>query len=125
MKKVFNTKEYKSFIENLKQRIHSAQYESLKVVNKELINLYRDIDKIITEKQIELSWGKSIDQNAASDLQKAYSGISGFSAANFWKMRNFYLEYKDSLNLTPLVREIIWTKNIVILEKCKENFILK
>ena len=42
MKKVFNTKEYKSFIENLKQRIHSAQYEVLKVVNKGLINLYLD-----------------------------------------------------------------------------------
>ncbi len=58
MKKVLNTKEYKSFIENLKQRIHSAQYEALKVVNKELISLYWDISKMIVEQQEKHKWGK-------------------------------------------------------------------
>lgn len=36
-------------------------------------------------------------------------------------MRNFYITYKDIENLAPLVREISWTKNIVITEKCKDN----
>ena len=35
-------------------------------------------------------------------------------------MRNFYMTYKELENLAPLVREISWTKNIVIMEKCKE-----
>lgn len=107
MKSISSTKEYKSFIITLKQRIHTAQYEALKAVNKELINLYWDIGKLITDQQSENSWGKSIVQNAASDLQKEYPGISGFSSANLWRMRTFYLEYKDSQILAPLVREII------------------
>lgn len=36
-------------------------------------------------------------------------------------MRNFYITYKDYENLAPLVREISWTKNVIIMEKCKES----
>ena len=36
-------------------------------------------------------------------------------------MRNFYLTYSDTENLALLVREISWSKNIVIMEKCKEQ----
>lgn len=36
-------------------------------------------------------------------------------------MRNFYITYNEFENLAPLVREISWTKNIVIMEKCKDS----
>ena len=36
-------------------------------------------------------------------------------------MRLFYLEYSEDQKLQPLVREISWTKNIVILQKCKDR----
>ena len=47
--KVIFTKEYKSFIKTLKQRVHTAQYEAWKTVNKELTNLYWDIGKMIVD----------------------------------------------------------------------------
>ena len=34
-------------------------------------------------------------------------------------MRKFYLNYADKPNLAPLVQEIAWAHNIVIMEKCK------
>ena len=36
-------------------------------------------------------------------------------------MRNFYLTYRDSEKLAPLVREISWSNNIIIMEKCKDD----
>jgi len=33
--------------------------------------------------------------------------------------------YKDSEKLAPLVREISWAKNIIIMEKCKEEIAKK
>ena len=36
-------------------------------------------------------------------------------------MRNLYVEYKDNEILQPMVAEISWTKNIIILNKCKEQ----
>jgi len=35
-------------------------------------------------------------------------------------MRNFYVEYSTNLNLQPMVAEISWAKNIVIMQKCKD-----
>ena len=115
------TAEYKTFFKEIKERIHKAQYDALKSVNKELINLYWDIGKSITAKQKKLGWGKSIVETLARDLQKEFSGIHGFSARNLWNMRTFYLTYKDSQKLQPLVAEISWTKNVIIMERCKDD----
>lgn len=115
------TAEYKTFLKEIKERIHKAQYDAFKSVNRELINLYWDIGRSIVAKQEKLGWGKSVVESLAKDLQKEFSGIQGFSSANLWRMRNFYLSYRLNEKLAPLVREISWTKNIIIMERCKEN----
>lgn len=51
--------------------------------------------------------------------EKDFPDAQGFSARNLWNMRNFYIEYKDNEILQPLVAEISWTKNIVIMENVK------
>lgn len=113
--------EYGSLLVEIKQRIHSAQYQALKAVNKELIALYWDIGKIIVGRQQVNSWGKSVVEQLAKDLQAEFPGISGFSAANLWRMRLFYESFANNEKLAPMVREIGWTHNIVILEKCKDD----
>jgi predicted nuclease of restriction endonuclease-like (RecB) superfamily len=113
--------EYSSFFMELKERIHKAQYAALKAVNKELIALYWDIGKSIVGRQEALGWGKSVVETLARDLQNEFPGIHGFSSANLWRIRNFYLAYCNSEKLAPLVREISWTKNVIIMERCKDE----
>ena len=110
----------KDFIINVIGKVRQAQYEALKAVNVHLINLYWEIGRSISEKQSE-SWGKSIVANLSKELQKEFPGISGFSVGNLWLMAQFYAEYYLVENLVPLVREISWSKHIVILKKCKDN----
>jgi predicted nuclease of restriction endonuclease-like (RecB) superfamily len=117
------TTEYKTFFKEIKERIHKAQYDAFKAVNKELINLYWDIGKSIVLKQEKLGWGKAIVETLAKDLQTEFSGIQGFSSANLWRMRNFYLAYHQNEKLAPLVREISWTKNVIIMERCKDDIL--
>lgn len=76
---------------------------------------------MIVSRQSGKSWGKSIVQQLAQDLQTEFPGISGFSARNIWRMRDFYLTYQGNAKLTPMVAEISWTHNLVILEKCKDD----
>jgi len=109
-----------NFISEIKKKIRQAQYEALKVVNLQLINLYWEIGKSIAEKQSE-SWGKAIVPTLSQELQKEFSGVSGFSVGNLWLMAQFYNEYHCVENLVPLVREISWSKHITILKKCKDN----
>ncbi|MBD2454641.1 DUF1016 domain-containing protein [Nostoc sp. FACHB-87] len=113
--------DYRNLLVEVKQRIRSAQYEALKAVNKELIALYWDIGQMIVTRQQGASWGKSVVEQLAKDLQTEFAGISGFSTANLWRMRLFYETYAKNEKLAPMVREIGWTHNIVILEKCKDD----
>ena len=57
----------------------------------------------------------------SKELQKEFPGAKGYSVANLWRMRNFYLSYRNSEKLAPLVREISWSNNVVIMEKCKDD----
>ncbi len=119
--KIRTNAEYKTFVEEIKQRVRDSQYAALRVVNRELIDLYWDIGKKIIEKQKKIGWGKAVVENLAADLQKAFPGIRGFSAQNLWRMKQFYQTYKDNKKLSPLVREIGWTHNVVIMMKCKDD----
>ncbi|MDM8515554.1 DUF1016 N-terminal domain-containing protein [Desulfobacterales bacterium HSG16] len=95
------------------------KYEALKAVNKELIGLYQDIGRMIVENQRQLGWGKSVVEQLSKDIRKDFPGITGFSTTNLWNMRLFYSETQEHKKLQPLVGEISWTNNILILTKCK------
>ncbi len=114
-------KEYQQFITEIKTRIRQAQYDALKAINKEQLQLYWDLGKMIVEKQQQTKWGKSVVEQIAKDLQNEFVGERGFSARNLWRMRQFYELYNQSAFLPPLVAEIGWSHNVVIMEKCKND----
>lgn len=112
---------YTLLLGDIKQRIRAAQYETLKTVNKELITLYWNIGRLIVERQQGETWGKSIVEQLAKDLQAEFPGIAGFSSRNIWYMKNFFEQYSKNQKLQPLVAEIGWTHNVVIMERCKDD----
>jgi len=109
-----------NFIAEIKQKVRHAQYEAMRTVNVQLINLYWEIGKAIAEKQQE-SWGKAVVPTLSKELQKEFPGASGYSERNLWLMAQFYTEYHDVANLQPMVAEISWTKHVVIFNRCKDN----
>ena len=115
------TEDYRSLLVAVKHRIRAAQYEALKAVNRELMALYWDIGELIVTRQERAGWGKSVVEQLAKDLQVEFHGMAGFSARNIWNMRSFYVTYRTNEKLQPLVAEIGWTHNLVILEKCKDD----
>jgi predicted nuclease of restriction endonuclease-like (RecB) superfamily len=106
------------FISEIKERVRRAQYDALKKVNIELINLYWELGKAISEKQT-IGWGKAIVPTLAKELQKEFPKMTGISTTNLWYMVQFYNVYSEDVNLQPLVGEISWSKHLVILSKCK------
>ena len=108
-------------MQEIKERVYKAQYEALKVVNKELIALYWDIGGLIVTRQNKYGWGKSVVERLSKDLCLEFPGILGFSVQNLWYMRQFYLEYNKNIKLQPLVGEISWAKHLVIMGRCKDD----
>lgn len=112
---------YHEFLAQLKNQIRSRQYQALRAVNRELVALYWELGETIHSKQQELGWGKSVVENIARDLQTEFPGRNGFSAQNLWLMRQIYRDYSNKPILQSLIREISWTKNVVIMSRCKDD----
>jgi predicted nuclease of restriction endonuclease-like (RecB) superfamily len=111
---------YPVLLGEIKIRIRSAQYEALKAVNKELVQLYWDIGRVLTERQAAGAYGQTVVKRLASDLQQEFPGIAGFSWRNLFYMTEFYAAYRDQPKLQPLVAIIGWTHNLIIWQKCKD-----
>jgi len=114
------SKGYIKFLNEIKSRIISAKIRASRSVNKESLRLYWDIGAIIVARQKQYGWGNSIVEKLAVDLTAEFNNVEGFSVQNLWRMRLFYLAYKDSPKLAQLVREIPWGQNIVILQMVKD-----
>lgn len=112
---------YAGLLGEVRERIRTAQYEALRAVNRELIGLYWDIGRLIVERQAGESWGRSVVETLARDLQAEFPGLRGFSARNIWRMRDLYITYSGNKKLSPMVAEIGWSHNVVILTKCKDD----
>jgi predicted nuclease of restriction endonuclease-like (RecB) superfamily len=112
--------DYVRLLSEVKERVRSAQYAALKAVNKELVGLYWDIGRMIAQRQDKSGWGKSVVENLSEALRREFPGVSGFSVQNLWYMRQFYREYSGHERLQPLVGEIAWAHNLVIMSKCKD-----
>jgi len=54
------------------------------------------------------------------DLRTEFPGIAGFSRRNVFYMREFYLLYQDQPKVQPLVAQVAWTHNLIILQRCKD-----
>lgn len=125
IKKTTIASSYIFFLEQLKKRVQQAQLRASLAVNHELIQLYWDIGKSIVEKQEQEGWRAQVIEKLCKDLQNAFPGMQGFSRANIFNMRSFYLAYPriqqavGLLNNLPIVN-IPWGHNVLIITKIKD-----
>jgi hypothetical protein len=94
--------------------IKQSRYNAIKAVNAELINLYWNIGEYISKKISQSEWGAAVVMELANFIQTQEPETKGFSDKNIWRMKQFYETYKDYPKLSPLVREISWTNNLLI-----------
>lgn len=52
-------------------------------------------------------------------LQRRQPGLTGFTRANLFRMRQFYETYRDDEKVAPLVRQLPWSHNLIILGQSK------
>lgn len=112
---------YLPFLNEIMEQIHSARYKMIRAVSRETVELYWSIGRIVSERVQTEKWGMSIVERLSKDLLTEFPGLRGFSARNIWRMKTFYEVYAEKPKLTPLVAEIGWVQNCIIIEKCKDD----
>jgi len=55
----------------------------------------------------------------AEFIARTQPGMRGFTHPNLFRMRQFYETYWDHEKVSPLVRQLHWTHNLIILGKSK------
>lgn len=117
------SKDYIKVLREIKKQIQEAQVRAAFSVNRELLKLYWEIGKTITEQQKTKGWGTKTVENLAQDIQKEFPGIEGFSERNVFRMRAFFSAYElvtQAVSVFDLsVFSIPWGHNIVIFQKLK------
>ncbi|NQY08173.1 MAG: DUF1016 domain-containing protein [Flavobacteriales bacterium] len=101
--------------------IQRAKQKPIASVNTELIELYWNVGKQISERTKEGSWGKSVVASLSNFILEQDVTIKGFSSQNLWRMRQFYEAYIFNNILSALTRELSWTNNLLIISKSKSE----
>lgn len=99
--------------------IEKAKHRAIRAANAEMIQMYWDIGAYVSTKVKNGGWGKGVVEEFSAFLQRHYPSSKGFSPQNIWRMKQFYETYQGNEKLSPLVREISWTNNLLILSGCK------
>lgn len=93
-------KSYKDWLIGLKGKIRSAQLKAAVTVNTELITLYWDLGKMITEK--ENVWGSKLIEQISKDLKEEFPDLQGLSTSNLKYCKRFYQFYQHPIGQQPV-----------------------
>ncbi|MDR2168840.1 MAG: PDDEXK nuclease domain-containing protein [Planctomycetaceae bacterium] len=88
-------KQYREWLNDLKQRIRQTQIKAAVRVNNALIELYWNLGAEIVAKQAESVWGSGIIKQLSADLRAEFPNIQGFSETNLRTIKRFYLFYSQ------------------------------
>ena len=99
--------------------IQIGQRKAHQVANAAMLETYWNIGGYLAEQVKSKKWGQSVVAELSSWLQSKVSGIRGFSPQNLWRMKQLFELYSEDPKLSPLVREIGWTQNCIIMAQCK------
>jgi predicted nuclease of restriction endonuclease-like (RecB) superfamily len=99
--------------------IDAARARAFSAVNKELIDLYWQVGEYISRKLASTAWGEGVVQQLADHIAQTHPDLKGFTRRNLFRMRQFYETYVGDEKVSPLVTQLPWTHNLLILSRSK------
>ena len=101
--------------------IRVARQRALQHVNTSLVSLYWEVGRYISQKVRKAMWGEGVVDQLARYIGRRHSDLRGFERRNLFRMRQFYDTYRTHAAAGPLVRQLSWSSNLLILSRCKSS----
>lgn len=99
--------------------IEAAKTRAMKAVNTELITMYYEVGKYLSELCSNSNFGDKVINDVEAFINKKNPTIKGFNRRGLYRMKQFYELYKDDELVTPLVTQISWSNHLIIMSGCK------
>jgi predicted nuclease of restriction endonuclease-like (RecB) superfamily len=103
------------------EMIQDARVRALAVVNIALVDLYWRVGEYISRKLETAVWGDGVVEALAAYIARRHPGLNGFTRPNLFRMRQFYETYRHDEKVAPLVRQLPWTHNLLIMSRSKHE----
>jgi predicted nuclease of restriction endonuclease-like (RecB) superfamily len=107
-------------VEDIRKRIQTAQIKAALAANAELVLHYWDIGRDILAAQKQEGWGAKVIDRLASDLEREFPKLSGYSSRNLNYMRAFAEAWPDRAIVHQLGAQIPWRHNCALLDRVKD-----
>ena len=105
--------------EEVAAMITEARQRAYQAVNTTLVELYWQVGQYISRKLEASEWGDGVVSQLADYLARKQPGLRGFTRRNLFRMRQLYETYRHDQKVSPLVTQIPWTQNLIILSQSK------
>ncbi len=99
--------------------IQQARSRAYQGVNAILVDLYWRVGAYISHKLETAAWGEGVVPQLAQYLKQHHPDMKGFTRPNLFRMKQFYETYRDDVIVSPLVRQLPWTHNLIIFSRSK------
>lgn len=106
---------------NVVNLIQEARENAIRKVNEELILLYWNVGRYVSEQLESQKWGSSYVDELASFISKKCPEVKGFNRRGLYRMKQFYETYKDKEFVSTLLTQISWSNHLAILSSSKSD----
>ena len=123
MKKIIEKEivDEKKMFDEVVQIIDFRKRNAYVKVNEELISMYWDVGKYVSQKVKNSSWGSKTVERLSNYIKSKYPTLSGFDRRGIYRMKQFYEMYCDDEIVSPLVTQISWSNNLLIMSGTKSK----
>ena len=90
---------------DLKKRFRMAQLKAAVKVNTEMLKFYWSLGEDICEKQKQYEWGANFMKRLSLDLRAEFPQAEGFSVANLYNIKRWFIFYSSQLNFSTKLVE--------------------
>ena len=99
--------------------VKEAKKRAYRKVNEELIIMYYDVGKCISEEASDAKYGDGYIERLADYFVKNSPELKGFNRAGLYRMKQFYEIYKNEEKMLSLLTQISWTNHLKIMSASK------
>lgn len=101
--------------------IANARERAFRKVNEELILMYWNIGRYLSEQAKLAGYGDGYIDSLAKYIQSQFPGIKGFNRRGLYRMKQFYELYCDNEKVSALLTQLSWSNHLLIMLGCKTD----
>ena len=117
---MWTTPDFSGWVTALKAKIRSARNKLVFSINSQILELYWELGRDMTERRQNSKWGDGFIQRLSEELKQDFPDLRSFSRRNLYAIMQWYGFYSKKYQFVPHgVAQLPWGHNLLIIRRIK------